>query len=403
MASKANGSGRPFEGIRVLDCTRVIAGPASTYHLAVLGADVIRIEDPNDPDQSRSTGTDSLFNEMQMGTRYLGQASNKRSVALDLKDEKARAALLGLVKTADVFVQNFRPGAFERLGLGYDDLKAIKPDLIYCSISAFGHTGPRREQTGYDHVICAYSGLAGTGAPGEPVKTLGGPLIDNATGLSASYAIASALFQRSRTGKGQNIDVAMADAAVMLLSSLIPTFTRDALGDGKETRQTTVWHATNTTYATKDGSITIGASTVKQQAKLWMLLGREDLIRTTSAERDEHLDEEKAILSKIIGQKTSREWEDFFQSNGIAASTVRPMSKALADPQTATRSSIHIFESVPGLDGGFGVPMAPFRYAHGGPSIERPPARIGQDTEEVLRSIGLSEQEIADIIGGTVG
>ena len=170
---------RPFEGIRVIDATHVLAGPFAAYQLALLGADVIKIEDPNDPDQSRSGGTDKALNRIGMGTAFLTQASNKRSMALDLKTERDSEILKALVKTADVFVENYRPGAFDALGLGYDDLSKINPRLIYASFSAFGQTGPRGNQTAYDHVIQATSGImAMTGTKDvHPIK-LGSPAVD---------------------------------------------------------------------------------------------------------------------------------------------------------------------------------------------------------------------------------
>src|SRR5688572_29666679 len=143
---------RPFEGIRIIDITHVLAGPFAAYQLGVLGADVIKVEHPDDPDQSRCSGTDKALNRRQMGTQFLTQASNKRSLALDLKLERDREILKALVKTADVFVENYRPGAFEALGLGYEALSAINPRLIYASFSAFGQQGPRGPQTAYDHV-----------------------------------------------------------------------------------------------------------------------------------------------------------------------------------------------------------------------------------------------------------
>src|SRR5881398_3384521 len=193
---------RPFEGIKILDCTHVLAGPFAAYQLAVLGADVIKVDDPNDPDQSRSSGTDAELNRRQMGTGFLTQASNKRAITLDLKTERGREILKKLVATADVFVENYRPGAFEALGLGYEALAAINPRLIYASFSAFGQSGPRREQTAYDHVIQASSGImAMTGTKDvHPVK-LGSPVIDYATGTTGAFALAAALFQRQRTGK----------------------------------------------------------------------------------------------------------------------------------------------------------------------------------------------------------
>ena len=219
---------RPFEGIRVIDATHVLAGPFAAYQLAVLGADVIKIEDPNDPDQSRGSGTDKALNDAQMGTSFLTQASNKRSVALDLKQERDRDILKELVTTADVFVENYRPGAFEALGLGYDALSAINPRLIYASFSAFGQNGPRGSQTAYDHVIQATSGImAMTGTKDvHPVK-FGSPAVDYMTGMTGAFALSAALYQRERTGKGQRIDMAMLDVAMILMASHVTGYLRN--------------------------------------------------------------------------------------------------------------------------------------------------------------------------------
>jgi crotonobetainyl-CoA:carnitine CoA-transferase CaiB-like acyl-CoA transferase len=185
---------RPFEGIRVIDATHVLAGPFAAYQLAVLGADVIKIEDPNDPDQSRANGTDKALHRINMGTSFLTQASNKRSMALDLKQATDRDILKALVKTADVFVENYRPGAFEALGLGYNAFAALNPRLIYASFSAFGQHGPRGTQTAYDHVIQATSGLmAMTGTEDvHPVK-IGAPAVDYMTGMTGACAQSAAL------------------------------------------------------------------------------------------------------------------------------------------------------------------------------------------------------------------
>ena len=173
---------RPFEGIRVIDVTHVLAGPFAAYQLAVLGADVIKVDDPNDPDQSRSRHRQAELNRRQMGTGFLTQASNKRAITLDLKTERGREILKKLVATADVFVENYRPGAFEALGLGYEDLSKINPRLIYASFSAFGQEGPRGKQTAYDHVIQATSGImAMTGTQGrapDQVRLAGDRLCD---------------------------------------------------------------------------------------------------------------------------------------------------------------------------------------------------------------------------------
>ncbi|MGH8733426.1 MAG: CaiB/BaiF CoA transferase family protein, partial [Burkholderiales bacterium] len=211
---------RPFEGIRVIDVTHVLAGPFAAYQLAVLGADVIKVEHPDDPDQSRGSGTDKALNRRNMGTSFLTQASNKRAITLDLKTETDRDILKKLVATADIFVENYRPGAFEALGLGYEALSAINPRLIYASFSAFGQHGPRGPQTAYDDVIQAASGImAMTGTEDvHPIK-FGAPAIDYATGMSGAFALASALFQRERTGRGQIVEVSMHDTVYPMLAS----------------------------------------------------------------------------------------------------------------------------------------------------------------------------------------
>ena len=155
---------RPFEGIKVIDVTHVLAGPFAAYQLAVLGADVIKVEHPDECDQSRETGSDRALNRQKMGLGFMTQGSNKRSVTLDLKQERGREILKRLVKDADVMVENYRPGAFPALGIGYEDMKKINPRLIYCSMTAFGQEGPRGNQTAYDHAIQALSGvMAATG------------------------------------------------------------------------------------------------------------------------------------------------------------------------------------------------------------------------------------------------
>src|ERR1700746_2687145 len=221
---------RPFEGIRVINVTHVLAGRFATYQLAVLGADVIKVEHPDEPDQSRGSGTDKALNRRNMGTAFLTQASNKRSIALDLKTERDREILKKLVAPADVFVENYRPGAFEALGLGYEALAKINPRLIYASFSAFGQAGPRGRQTAYDHVIQATSGImAMTGTKDvHPVK-LGSPVIDYATGTTGAFALAAALFQRERTGKGQRIDMAMLDVAMVLMGSHVTGYLRNGV------------------------------------------------------------------------------------------------------------------------------------------------------------------------------
>src|SRR5471030_963331 len=277
---------RPFEGIRVIDVTHVLAGPFATYQLAVLGADVIKVEHPDDPDQSRSSGTDKELNRRNIGTAFLTQASNKRSITLDLKLEKDRDTMKKLVATADIFVENYRPGAFEALGLGYEALAAINPRLIYASFSAFGQSGQRSQQTAYDHVIQATSGImAMTGTKDvNPIK-FGAPAVDYATGMTGAFALASALYQREKTGKGQRIDMAMLDVAMVLMASHVTGYLRN--GAHPKPHGNRHPHATNGAFTAKDGNLVmLGASNIRQQARLWKVLERPEMAKQTNDERD---------------------------------------------------------------------------------------------------------------------
>src|SRR3954467_4231373 len=285
---------RPFEGIRIIDITHVLAGPFAAYQLGLMGADVIKVEHPDDPDQSRDSGSDNDLNHAGMGTGFLTQGSNKRSITLNLKSEQGRAILKKLVATADVLVENYRPGAFDALGLGYEDMRKINPKLIYASFSAFGQGGPRREQTAYDHVIQSTSGImAMTGTPdANPIK-IGAPAIDYATGTMGAYALSAALFQRERTGRGQRIDLALLDVALLMQASHVTAY----LTSGKAAKPSGNKHpqATNSAYKTKDGMVMLGASNLRQQKRLWAALGRPEMAKATNEQRLAARDAEEAL------------------------------------------------------------------------------------------------------------
>jgi crotonobetainyl-CoA:carnitine CoA-transferase CaiB-like acyl-CoA transferase len=383
---------RPFEGIRVIDATHVLAGPFAAYQLAVLGADVIKIEHPDDPDQSRGAGTDKALNRRQMGTAFLTQASNKRSLTLDLKQPRDRDILKRLIATADVFVENYRPGAFAALGLGYDELSKVNPRLIYASFSAFGQHGPRGSQTAYDHVIQATSGImAMTGTKDvNPVK-FGAPAIDYATGMTGAFALAAALYQREKTGKGQRIDMAMLDVAMILMSSHLTGYLRNGIHPKPHGNRHP--YATNGAFQTKDGLVMLGASNLRQQRRLWTLLGRPEMVKKTNDERDADHDHEIAVLEEITLARTAEEWEEFLQANHVPAARVRTMGEALADPQLASRGIVHKHPRGNGMEGAFGVPLAAFTFAHGGPSIETPPPTLGQHNEEIFAELGLAPEK----------
>jgi crotonobetainyl-CoA:carnitine CoA-transferase CaiB-like acyl-CoA transferase len=393
---------RPFAGIRIIDVTHVLAGPFAAYQLGLLGADVIKVEHPRDYDQSRDTGGDRALNRQRMGTGYLTQGSNKRSITLDLKHEKGRDILKRLVRDADVLVENWRAGAFPALGLGYADLAPLNPRLIYCSMTAFGQDGPRRQHTAYDHVIQALSGMmAGTGTPEvNPIK-VGAPVIDYATGTMCAFAISAALFQRERTGRGQYIDSAMLDVALILMASQVTAYLRT--GREATPRGNRMDRAGSQLYQAKDGPVMLGASTRRQHERLFHALGRRDLAaQSDHGEREQRYDEQTAALDAIIRERGAGEWETYFQSRHVPAGRVRTLAEALADPQLATRRVLHTHDEIDGVEGPVTVPLAAVTFAHGGPSIETPPPRLGEHTDEVLGGLGYTPAEIAALRGDGV-
>lgn len=304
---------RPFEGIRIVDATHVLAGPFAAYQLALLGADVIKVEHPAEPDQSRGSGPDLALNRRGMGCYALTQNANKRAITLDLKREGGKKVMRRLLAGADVLVENYRPGAFAALGFGPEAVAAINPRLIYCSMSAFGQHGPRREQTAYDHVIQASSGvMAATGtAEANPIK-LGAPVIDYATGTMGAFALAAALFQRERTGRGQRIDLAMLDVAMMMQASHLTAFMRT--GEGPRPHGNDHAYATNSAYDAKEGTVMLGASNLRQQRRLWAALDRPEMAKADNEARLAAREEEAAALRRIMRTRTADEWEAFLQA-----------------------------------------------------------------------------------------
>ena len=387
---------RPFEGIKILDCTHVLAGPFAAYQLAVLGADVIKVDDPNAPDQSRETGADHALNKRMMGTGFLTQGSNKRAIALNLKTDGGREALKRLVAGwADVLVENYRPGAFKALGLGYEELSRLNPTLIYASMTAFGQEGPRSTQTAYDHAIQATSGItASTGTETSgPIKA-GAPMIDYATGTMGAFAISAALFQRMRTGAGQYIDLAMFDVAMILQGSHITDFLHS--GHHPKRAGNKMRFAASSAFPTKDGLVQLAASNGRQHRRFYEAIGDPDEAKRSSLdERYARYDEKLAKVAETMKEKTADEWEVYFQARHVPATRVRELREALADPHLESRGVLHRHEKVPGVDAEITVPMAAFKFAHDGPSIERPPASVGEHTDEVLAAVGYDADQIA--------
>ncbi len=389
---------KAFEGFRVIDTTHVLAGPFASYQLAVLGAEVIKLEAPGDPDQARWQGSDRAMSDIGMGTAFMAQASNKKALALDLKTETGREALKRLIATADVFVENYRPGAFEDLGLGYTEMSEINPGLIYCSISAFGSTAPRAHLTGYDNILQAFSGMMAMTShqdDGRPLKT-GAPVVDYATGTTAAFAISSALLQRERNGgKGQYVDVSMLDVALVLCSSHLTGFTWN--GKHPEPKGNTFPFATIGCYEAADAPMMIAASNLRQQRRLWTVLDRKDMIKSDNNQRLDAHAEETAALTEIIAKHPAAHWEKLLNENRIPAARIRRMEEALADEQIASREVLHTFQAPESITDGLTVPKVAFRLSKSPSEVHLPPQPVGAQTIEILEDLGYTPDQIAEM------
>ncbi len=388
---------KAFQNYRVIDTTHVLAGPFATFQLATLGADVIKVEDPNDPDQARLQGPDRAMNGIGMGTAFLGQAGNKSSLAIDLKTPEGKEAMLRLLDTADVFIENYRPGAFEALGLGYEDLKLRNPGLIYCSLSAFGSTGPRRELRGYDNIIQAFSGfMAMTGDdPDKPFKC-GAPIMDYAAGTTTAYAITAALLQRARNGGiGNFVDVSMLDVAMMFATSHVASYFWN--GKVPAPRGNTYAFATIGMYPASDALMMVSASNLRQQARLWRLLGREDMVKQDNNQRLDAHEAESAVLQTAFLDHPAAYWEEWLQEHGIPCARIRRLDEALNDAQILARPVLHKFDGEDGTPEGMTTTLAGFRMQEDGPSLERAPQKLGAQSEQILSEIGYSRDEIASL------
>lgn len=369
---------RPFEGLRVLDATHVLAGPFCTYQLAVLGADVVKIEAPGHPDCARWRGPDAARNAAARGLTHEVQGGNKRALALDLADARGRAILLRLVARADVFVENYRAGALAALGLTDDALRSANPALIVCSITGYGQEGPRAGTRAYDNLLQAASGvMARTGS------RTAAAFVDYASGWSAAFAIAAALFARSRDGRGQRIDCAMYDCALTMMSpELAATLAgtpvaRDEAGLG--------------CYETADGALMLGAFTPAQNRRLWEALGHPDFAALASWEELwAHASAMRSVLRERLRERGADDWVARFRTLGVPAERVRSLDEAARDPQLAHRALLdRADESSPV------VPVAAFRFAHDGPRLDTRAPAVGEHSDAILREAGVTAAEIA--------
>jgi crotonobetainyl-CoA:carnitine CoA-transferase CaiB-like acyl-CoA transferase len=382
----------PLSGTRILDFSHGVAGPYATMILGDLGAEVLKIERPGRGDVSRFLNVSESFNRdipASGGDYFLTVNRNKKSIALDLGSDEGRAVALDLAKQCDMVVQSFRPGVIERLGLGYDDIRAIRPDVIFGAISAYGQFGPLAHQPGMDVAVQARSGVMSiTGDFGgtRPVKP-GVSLADFSGGVHLAVAMLAAQVRRATTGEGDYVSVSLLDATMSMLSNFAVT----VLDGGTELEPMGSGHPQLVPYqafATSDGFIVISTGTNRLFRDLCMLLGLPELIEderfATNPSRVTHRDTIVPILEDVLAKRTTAEWIEAMEREGIPCSPVNTMREALNDPQMAANDSFLTFDHP--VYGTIHTTRTPYRFKQGLGDNTRPP-QLGEQTDEVLESL----------------
>lgn len=383
---------RPLEGIKVIDFTQAYSGPFATMHLADFGAEVIKIERAGSGDQARYWAP---FKNGHSGY-YASFNRGKKSVALDLRDERDKDIIRMLVKDADVVVENFKVGTLEKMGLGYEDLKLINPEIIYASISGYGINGPMAKLAAYDIVVAGQSGIMDiTGFPDGPPLKIGPSIGDNYTGTTLTLGICMALFHKKRTGQGQRLDVAMMDSLFSIMDSQLLEYT--VLGNiPKRSGNADPGIAPYDVYVAKDGYCAIGISSDKQFAKLCEVMGRPELSQDPkyiyNEDRVKNYPELKPIIEDYTRQKTRAELEETLIAAGLSVGPVLTVPEVMAHPQTAAREMM-VEVNDPGV-GTMIIPGIPIKMSSTPGEITSGSPLLGQHTEEILKSI-ISKMKIA--------
>ncbi len=390
-------STRPLHGIRVLDLTNVLAGPFACHQLAHLGADVVKVEARTGGDLARQLGADTALNQAHMGVSFLAQNPGKRSITLDLKHPKGKEAFLRLVRTADVVVENFRPGVMDRLGLGHAALMKEKPALVYCAISGFGQDGPLRDLPAYDQIIQGMSGIMSiTGAPENAPYRVGYPVADTIGGITAAFAVAAALADHRRT-EGVFIDVSMLEAAMATMgwavsNHLIAGREPQPLGNDNVTA------SPSGTFRTGKGLLNIAANKQEQFEAVCEVLGHPEWVQDVRfADRHARLQNREALRALIEDEMAGApadHWWSAFNNAGVPAGPVYTVPQALSHPQIEGRGMLATFENAPGVGRDIRVVRTGFKLNGEAPSVATPPPQLGEHTRMVLEELGYSALEI---------
>lgn len=387
---------KPLEGIRVLDLTNVLAGPFCCHQLAHMGAEVIKVEAAGRGDLARQLGADADLNAKGMGVSFLAQNAGKKSISVNLKHSEGKSLFLRLVETADVVVENFRPGVMTRLEVGYDVLKEVNPSLIYCAISGFGQEGPWVNRPAYDQIIQGTSGvMAITGDSDSAPLRVGYPIADTVGGMTAAFAIAAAL---NATPRGTFLDVSMLESVLATMgwvvsNHLIAGVTPQANGNENVTS------APSGAFQAKDGLINIAANKDEQWELLAQHLGIGHLCAApeyaTREQRKANRFALKAEIEVVLKTRPARDWAKELNRLGVPAGAVLTVPEVLEMPQIADRGFLKAYADVPGVGRSVRVATTGIKMDGEALSVEQPPPRLGQDNLAILMSLGYSKAEIA--------
>lgn len=391
----------PLHGVRVLDLTNVIAGPLASYQLVMLGAEVIKIEVPGVGDLARKMGADPELGAKGMGASFLALNAGKKSITLNLKNDRAKEIFKRLVGDADVVLENFRPGTMKKLALDYPVLKEINSGLVYCAVSGFGQEGPLAQRPSYDQIIQGFCGLMSlTGDESTAPMRAGYVVCDTMAAMTAAFAVAAALYRRQKSGVGEMIDVSMLDASLATMAAWVVSNYLNAgkipvpMGNENHTA------SPSGTFRTGDGLLNIVNNEQKQWEKLCEVIARPEL-RTDPrfAERNariDHRDELRAIVEDALKAKSASEWDRLFDEAGVPAGPILTVPDIVRHPHLESRDLIKRFADAPGVARDIAVTRVGFRLSREQPDVDRPPPQLGQDTDEVLRAAGYSGEEIAN-------